>query len=87
MSTAAEIMLMLDAAAPHMDKLRAMIDQEWNWLIEDNMVRFMGREVSAKRVRKIIRRGDLVRFSRYTTTGKRRYFWLRRINFDWNYPA
>lgn len=39
----------------------------------------IGREVCARRARKLRKRGDSVRYVGRTTTGKARYSWMRRV--------
>jgi hypothetical protein len=43
-----------------------------------------GREVSAKRARVIRKRGDHVRYSGRTSTGKARYTWLPALHIAWS---
>lgn len=76
MSTAAEIMMFMQAVDPQIDKVHAVIRETYGWMIEDMLIRMTGREVGAKRMRALARRGAVIRFSRYTSTGKRRYKWL-----------
>jgi hypothetical protein len=83
MSTAEEILLMIRAAEPHMDKIRAGLERQFGPMIETIMVESSGHEVSAKRARKIRRRGDAIRFSRWTESGKCRYKWLPRLQVAW----
>lgn len=83
MSTAAEIMLFMEAVQPQMAQLQDWAKKTYGAILEDTMVRGMGREVGAKRMRTLQRRGAVIRFSRYTSTGKRRYKWLPAATVAW----
>lgn len=43
--------------------------------------RVMTREVGARRAQKLRRRGETVRFSKYTSTGKIRFYWVMSIYY------
>lgn len=79
MSTAIEMQLKMAAA----DKMLARIYRRLEVQIDDLLVYGMhiaiGRTVCARRARKLRRRGEDVRRTDMTATGKSRYSWLRRI--------
>lgn len=83
MSTATEIMAMMEAAAPHMDKLRAVLQERFGDMTTTAMVGAFGREVGARRMRKLRRRGEAVRFHGWTSNGKARYRWLPKTAVEW----
>lgn len=86
MSTAQEMMLFMDAMAPHMDIMRSHLKAMVGPMIEDALISMLGREVGAKRARKLQRRGAKIRFSRVTSTGKRRYRWVPASTVELRMP-
>jgi hypothetical protein len=54
-----------------MKSITGMMLMDYEWAT-------FGREVCARRARKLRRRGEKVRFARFTSTGKARYRWLKR---------
>ena len=77
MSTAHEIQATLDAALPHLNAAQKILAETWT---ESALLHLDGREVCARRARKLRKRGDLVRWTRNTETGKGRFLWLKRIH-------
>lgn len=75
-STADEMILMMQVAEQHSDRILAVLKDQYGVMIADMMISMTGREVGAKRMRTLQRRGAKIRFSRYTATGKRRYKWV-----------
>ena len=77
MSTAQEVSV---KAAEVDKKYKALRDHMALNLSETMLLHLHGREVGAKRARKLRKRGDIVRFADRTRTGKSRYRWIRRLN-------
>lgn len=76
MSTAREIEAKLKATAPVIGAFASAVNVSIERVVHDLEYLSNGREVCAKRARKLRRRGDQVRFVGSTTTGKARYRWL-----------
>jgi hypothetical protein len=79
MATAQEIMLLMEAAQPKMDQIKLMLDERYGDLIKYGICVSMGREVCARRARKLRKAGRDVVYSRKTATGKPRFKWMKRI--------
>jgi hypothetical protein len=73
MSTANEIMLRANAAHARVGNLAARLERE---VMRPLSVCLIGREVGAKRARKLRRAGHTVQFFKNTHTGKVRYEWV-----------
>jgi hypothetical protein len=69
--------LLMQEAQRSLEPARASVAR----LVDDLIVHLCGREVCARRARKLRRRGETVRFRRWTSTGKCRYSWIRSIRF------
>lgn len=77
MSTAAELQLICDALRPELERMRQRVEATVvQPLVSNCMHQFFGREVCARRARRLRKRGEDVRFWRLTPTGKARYSWL-----------
>jgi hypothetical protein len=77
MNTATEIQARIAEREPSFANLQATVERE----IVDPLVGKLslvayGREVCARRARKLRKRGDMIRFHRWTATGKCRYIWV-----------
>lgn len=73
MSTAAEMRARMAAAQGHLDRVAELVAAE---VVHPTSVRSLGREVCARRARKLRKAGHSVQFHRSTSTGKARYKWL-----------
>lgn len=73
MSTAKEIELRAAEARAWLDKATQAVANE---ITTPFMLRVYGREVCARRARKLRKRGAVVRFTRWTPNGKCRYHWM-----------
>ena len=78
MSTAHEIRAKLDEALPHLNAVARVLYETW---AESALLHLDGREVCARRARKLRKRGDLVRWTHNTAKGKGRFLWLKRLKF------
>lgn len=76
MSTASEILLMHESA---MRRLAQNLEVAIQDMIVYGTHVAMGREVCARRARKLRKRGEDVRYARSSATGKARYRWMKRI--------
>lgn len=76
MSTALEVEAKLKAAAPTIAAFAGAVNISLGHIVDDVVHLASGREVCARRARKIRKRGDQVRYVGRTTTGKARYRWL-----------
>lgn len=78
MSTAAEIQAMMAEVAPTFKAIQRALESRMSDLLNYGASIALGREVSAKRARKLRRRGEDVRYLGTTKTGRFRYCWMRR---------
>jgi hypothetical protein len=73
MSTAREIEVRAAQARKWLDRAATIVARE---MVRPNLVLLAGREVGAKRARKLRRAGHIVQFYRNNETGKARYKWM-----------
>lgn len=78
MATAHEVQARIDEAQPKLEELHNCVAEA----IENAIFLIKGREVCAKRARKIRKRGDHIRYIGRTSTGKARYRWLPAIQVN-----
>ena len=86
MSTYAEATLKMKVGEAALRELAGAFEFELTTLAVNLDYLARGREVCAKRARKIRKRGDLVRYVGKTTTGKNRYRWMAAgldVAFKW----
>ncbi len=76
MSTALEIEAKVRESAPELMAFADSMNVSLARIVDDVVYLASGREVCARRARKLRKRGDQVRFIGNTTTGKARYRWL-----------
>lgn len=76
MSTGQEIQMKLAQALPHLKAAGKALAET---MTESAMLRLIGKEVCARRASKLRKRGELVRWSGMTCTGKSRYLWMHRL--------
>lgn len=79
MSTAQEIAMKIQASDKVIARMAQRFESHFHDCITYWMALAIGREVSARRARKLRKRGDDVRYVGRTKTGKARYSWMRRI--------
>ena len=79
MSTAREIELMLMGSDKKISLISHRLEQELKDLIVYGTVVAIGREVCARRARKLRRNGADVRYSGRSKNGKARFKWLMRL--------
>ncbi len=79
MSTATEILMMMSKVQPTIDAMMRRQEVVLRDLVIYGTSIALGREVCAKRARKLRKRGEDVRFRGLSKTGKRRFCWMRRI--------
>ena len=79
MTTAQEIELKAAEMLPRIDAMALSVETMLADLVTYGSHFAIGREVCARRARKLRKRGDSVRYTGRTTTGKARYSWMRRI--------
>ena len=79
MTTAQEIELKALMAMPRIAALTRHVEAVARDLVTYGTHVAIGREVCARRARKLRKRGESVRYAGKTTTGKARYSWMRRI--------
>lgn len=79
MTSAHEIALKLVATDKIVARISRRLEIEMKDLIVYGLHVAVGRNVCARRARKLRRRGEDVRRSGFTTTGKTRYTWMKRI--------
>jgi hypothetical protein len=79
MSTAQEIAMKLEASIPALRAFGERLAEMNNDIINYGIHIAMGREVCARRARKLRKRGHSVVFSGRTKNGKARYRWMKRI--------
>ena len=77
MSTAHEIELRMEEALPKLLALANEVGAFSAEFLKNTSVRAFGREIGARRARKLRRLGHDVRFFSKTSTGRARYKWLR----------
>lgn len=80
MSTATEILIMMSKVQPKIDAMMRRQEVVLRDLVIYGTSIALGREVCAKRARKLRRRGEDVRFSGLSKTGKPRFCWMRRVD-------
>lgn len=79
MTTAQEIELKALMTMPRIAALTRHVEAMARDLVTYGTHVAIGREVCARRARKLRKRGESVRYIGRTTTGKTRYSWLRTI--------
>ena len=79
MTTAQEIRLKAAEVIPKIEALTRGVETMLRDLATYGTYFAIGREVCARRARKLRKRGDSVRYVGRTSTGKARYSWMRRI--------
>ena len=79
MTTAQEIELKAAELKPQIEALTRSVETMLSDVSTYGTHVAIGREVCARRARKLRRRGEIVRYVGRTTTGKARYSWMRRI--------
>jgi len=79
MTTAQEIELKALMALPRLAAITRHVEAMTRDLVTYGAHVAIGREVCARRARKLRKRGESVRYIGRTTTGKTRYSWLRTI--------
>ena len=79
MTTAQEIELKMLMTMPRIAALTRHVEAMTRDLVTYGTHVAIGREVCARRARKLRKRGENVRYIGRTTTGKARYSWLRTI--------
>lgn len=79
MGTAQEIEMKIAAAMPRLEAITRHVETMVRDLATYGTHVAIGREVCARRARKLRKRGEDVRYVGRTTTGKARYSWMRRI--------
>lgn len=79
MTTAQEIELKAAEVRPKIEALAKGVETMLRDLVTYGTHIAIGREVCARRARKLRKRGDDVRYVGRTSTGKARYSWRRRI--------
>ena len=79
MTTALEIELKALMSQPRMVAITRHVEAMARDLVTYGTHVALGREVCARRARKLRKRGESVRYVGRTTTGKTRYSWLRTI--------
>ncbi len=77
MSTAKEIELTMQQAQPKIEAIAQAFEALMPGMMSDCLHIAIGRKVSAKRARKLRKRGDDVRYAGRTETGKARYRWIQ----------
>ena len=75
MSTAAEMLMRQAEAQRWLDYASRRLNDEF---VQPLTIITFGREVCARRARKLRKRGDAVRFKRWTPNGRCRYAWMRQ---------
>jgi hypothetical protein len=80
MSTAIEILARMAEAQPRVEALSRSLDIKMRDLMVFGTFIAIGRDVCAKRARKLRRRGEDVRYVGQSKSGKPRYRWMRRID-------
>lgn len=80
MSTALEILARMAEARPMVEALSRSFENKVRDLMVYGTFVAIGREVCAKRARKLRRRGEEVRYVGPSKAGKPRYRWMRRID-------
>lgn len=73
MSTAAEMELRAVQARRYLDVAARLVHQQ---MVEPLTVIALGREICARRARKLRKRGDRVQFKQWTANRKCRYCWV-----------
>lgn len=76
MTTAQEIKAMMDEAMPLLNARQKVLAET---LVEGAILRLGGREVCARRARKLRKRNEVVRWVGSTENGKSRFLWMKRI--------
>lgn len=79
MTTAQEIELKALMCVPRIAALTRHVEAMTRDLVTYGTHVAIGREVCARRARKLRKRGESVRYAGRTKTGKARYSWMRRI--------
>ncbi len=82
MSTAAEILARINATMPALEVIRRNFELQQMLIFGTSIVKIMGREVCARRARKLRKRGHQVVFHSWTVNGKCRYRWVKRIGIS-----
>lgn len=80
MSTAAEILARITATMPKMETMRRAFELQQASIFGTACTKLVGREVCAKRARKLRRLGYIVVKCGKTKTGKTRYKWRKTFN-------
>lgn len=85
MTTANEVLLKQQAFMPRVVTMQEILRTYHSELTDVFIQIAIGREVCARRARKIRKRGDNVKFSKTTITGKARYTWVKNmpVKFTW----
>ena len=83
MSTADEIQMRQEEARPILQEFADNIAIAVKAIHQDNCYSVYGREVCARRARKLRRRGKQVRLWGKTKNGKSRYRWLPWSEIEW----
>lgn len=76
MSTADEILTLMADAEARMAPARAALGEAFRMMSDKLIVMTFGREVCARRARKLRRRGEQVHFTHRTGPGKKRFRWM-----------
>ena len=79
MATVQEIEMRMAEALPKLKSIARYVEGMTNDLLNYGTHFAIGREVCARRARKLRKRGESVRYVGRTSTGKARYIWMRRI--------
>ncbi len=79
MTTAKEIELKSAAVMQKIEAIHTGVETMLRDLVTYGTHVAIGREVCARRARKLRKRGESVRYVGCTKTGKSRYSWMRRI--------
>lgn len=79
MTTAQEIELKAAEVLPKIEEMARGVETMLKDLVTYGTHVAIGRDVCARRARKLRKRGDSVRYIGRTTTGKARYSWMRTI--------
>ncbi len=82
MSTAAEILAMINATMPKIEIMRRAFELQQMAIFGMSCTKLVGREVCARRARKLKKLGHSVAFYGKSKTGKRRYRWLKLFSIE-----
>lgn len=79
MSTAKEVLMKIEEARPVMNAMQEVIADS---LIEELLMRVVGKPVCARRARKLRKKGNHVRWAGRTKTGKSIYLWAPLLRIE-----